>query len=179
MRQPHIFTTDMSKPTIITAQQYGTKVSVELDHSDTSLDELMDAFETLIIGLGYHNDAWKEWILDRANEYQEEENDKWDEDGGFGVKPYTYDDFKRDEENAVRSMIKSKLNEISDEEEAALRYAAEHETPPYPFATDKELQEWSEEDMQTFIDAITEPAEPNENLKKAKKNYDKKLKSKK
>ena len=110
MRQPHIFTTDMSKPTIITAQQYGTKVSVELDHSDTSLDELMDAFETLIIGLGYHNDTWKEWILDRANEYQEEENDKWDEDGGFGNKPYTVDDFKRDEEEAVRSFIKSKMD---------------------------------------------------------------------
>lgn len=104
------FKTGFNKPTIITAQQYGTKVSVELDHSDTSLDELMDAFETLVIGLGYHNDAWKEWILDRANEYQEEENEKWDEDGGFGVKPYTIDDFKRDEEEAVRSFIKSKMD---------------------------------------------------------------------
>jgi hypothetical protein len=70
----------------------------------------MDAFEALIVGLGYHNDAWKEWILDRANEYQEEENDKWDEDGGFGNKPYTVDDFKRDEEEAVRSFIKSKMD---------------------------------------------------------------------
>jgi hypothetical protein len=124
MRQPHIFTTDMSKPTIITAQQYGTKVSVELDHSDTSLDELMDAFETLIIGLGYHNDTWKEWILDRANEYQEEENDKWDEDGGFGVKPYTVDDFKRDEEEAVKSFIKSKMD--------AEIFANTLENPPAP-----------------------------------------------
>jgi hypothetical protein len=104
------FKTDWNKPTIITAQQYGTKISVEIDHSDTSLDELMDAFEALIVGLGYHNDAWKEWILDRANEYQEEENDKWDEDGGFGNKPYTVDDFKRDEEEAVRSFIKSKMD---------------------------------------------------------------------
>ena len=124
MRQPHIFTTDMSKPTIITAQQYGTKVSVELDHSDTSLDELMDAFETLIVGLGYHNDAWKEWILDRANEYQEEENDKWDEDGGFGNKPYTVDDFKRDEEEAVKSFIKSKMD--------AEIFANTLENPPAP-----------------------------------------------
>jgi hypothetical protein len=124
MRQPHIFTTDMSKPTIITAQQYGTKVSVELDHSDTSLDELMDAFETLIIGLGYHNDAWKEWILDRANEYQEEENDKWDEDGGFGLKPYTIDDFKRDEEEAVKSIIKSRMD--------AQMFSDALENPPAP-----------------------------------------------
>ena len=110
MRQPHIFTTDMDKPTIITAQQYGTKVSVELDHSDTSLDELMDAFQTLVVGLGYHKDAWKEWILDRANEYQEEENEKWDEDGGFGNKHYTVDDFKRDEEDSMRSILKSRMD---------------------------------------------------------------------
>ena len=63
--------TDFIKPTIITAQQYGTKVSVEIDHSDTDIDELMDAFQTLVIGLGYHDSAWKRWILDRADEYRE------------------------------------------------------------------------------------------------------------
>jgi hypothetical protein len=65
--------TDFIKPTIITAQQYGTKVSVEIDHSDTDIDELMDAFQTLVIGLGYHDSAWKQWIVDRAYEYKEEE----------------------------------------------------------------------------------------------------------
>lgn len=64
---------DFIKPTIITAQQYGTKVSVELNHSDTDIDELMDAFHTLIVGLGYHDSAWKQWIVDRADEYREEE----------------------------------------------------------------------------------------------------------
>jgi hypothetical protein len=63
--------TDFIKPTIITAQQYGTKVSVEIDHSDTDLDELMDAFQTLVIGLGYHESAWKSWVIDRADEYRE------------------------------------------------------------------------------------------------------------
>jgi hypothetical protein len=63
---------DFLKPTLITAQQYGTKVSVEIDHSDTDIDELMDAFHTLIVGLGYHDSAWKEWIVDRADEYKEE-----------------------------------------------------------------------------------------------------------
>jgi hypothetical protein len=64
------------KPTIITAQQYGTKVSVEIDHSDTDIDELFDAFQTLIVGLGYHESAWKQWIVDRADEYKEEEIEK-------------------------------------------------------------------------------------------------------
>ena len=65
-------TTDFIKPTIITGQQYGTKVSVELNHSDTTFDELMDAFHTLVIGLGYHDSGWKQWIVDREDEYKEE-----------------------------------------------------------------------------------------------------------
>lgn len=64
---------DFQKPTIITAQQYGTKVSIELNHSDTDIDELFDAFQTIIVGLGYHESAWKQWIVDRADEYKEEE----------------------------------------------------------------------------------------------------------
>lgn len=63
---------DFVKPTIITAQQYGTKVSVELNHSDTDVDELMDAFHTIIVGLGYHESGWKNWIVERAAEYEED-----------------------------------------------------------------------------------------------------------
>jgi hypothetical protein len=59
------------KPTIIMGEQYGTKISVQIDHSDTELDEIMDAFETIVIGLGYHSNSWKQWILDRADEYRE------------------------------------------------------------------------------------------------------------
>lgn len=69
------FKKGFDKPTIITAQQYGTKVSVELDHSDTDIDELFDAFETLVIGLGYHQSTWKQWILDRADEYNEDDTE--------------------------------------------------------------------------------------------------------
>ena len=63
--------TDFMKPTIITAQQYGTKISVEVDHSDLNLDEVMDAFQTLIIGMGYHENSFKNWVIDRAQEYNE------------------------------------------------------------------------------------------------------------
>ena len=74
------FNKDWNKPTIITAQQYGVKVSVELDHSDTDIDELFDAFQTLVVGLGYHESAWKGWIMERAAEYEEEENDKLEDE---------------------------------------------------------------------------------------------------
>ncbi len=78
-----IYNSNSAKPTIITAQQYGTKVSVEIDHSDTDIDELFDAFETIIVGLGYHQSSWKQWILDRADEYREEENEISDSLSGF------------------------------------------------------------------------------------------------
>ncbi len=62
-------------PTIITGQPYGTKVSVELDHSDTDIDELIEAFHTLVIGLGYSEHSWKSAILDKADEYNDGEKD--------------------------------------------------------------------------------------------------------
>ena len=65
------FTTDFKKPSIFTAQTYGTKTTVEVDHSDLSLDEVMDAFQTLIIGMGYHENSFKNWVIERANEYNE------------------------------------------------------------------------------------------------------------
>jgi hypothetical protein len=65
------FKQGFNKPSIFTAQQYGTKVSVEVDHSDMELDEVMDAFQTLLIGMGYHENSIKNWVIDRADEYRE------------------------------------------------------------------------------------------------------------
>jgi hypothetical protein len=65
------FTTDFKKQAIFTAQTYGTKTTVEVDHSDLSLDEVMDAFQTLIIGMGYHENSFKKWVIERAQEYIE------------------------------------------------------------------------------------------------------------
>jgi hypothetical protein len=78
-----IYNSNSTNPTKITGEQYGTKVSVEIDHSDTDIDELFDAFETIIVGLGYHQSSWKQWILDRADEYREEENEISDSLSGF------------------------------------------------------------------------------------------------
>jgi hypothetical protein len=61
----------MNKPAKFTAETYGTKISVEVDHSDLSLDEVMDVFQTLIIGMGYHENSFKNWVIERADEYRE------------------------------------------------------------------------------------------------------------
>jgi hypothetical protein len=73
------FRTGHDKTSKFTAENYGTKISVEIDHSDLTLDEVMDVFQTLIIGMGYHENSFKSWVIDRANEYQEEENEKWND----------------------------------------------------------------------------------------------------
>ena len=65
------FKTGFNKAAIFTAQTYGTKTTVEVDHSDLSLDEVMDAFQTLLIGMGYHHDSFKSWVIERAEEYIE------------------------------------------------------------------------------------------------------------
>ena len=62
-----------NQPAIFTAQTYGTKTTVEIDHCDLDLNEVMDAFQTLIIGMGYSNDALKHWVLEKAEEYREDE----------------------------------------------------------------------------------------------------------
>ena len=61
----------MNKPSKFTAETYGTKIKVKIDHSDLSLDEVMDAFQTLIIGMGYHENSFKNWVIERAQEYNE------------------------------------------------------------------------------------------------------------
>ena len=65
------FKTGFNKAAIFTAQTYGTKTTIEVDHSDLSLDEVMDAFQTLIIGMGYHENSFKNWVIERAQEYNE------------------------------------------------------------------------------------------------------------
>lgn len=72
------YNTKWNKPAIFTAQTYGTKTTVEIDHSDLDMEEVMNAFETLIIGMGYSKDALKDWVIEKASQYKEE--DEWNEE---------------------------------------------------------------------------------------------------
>jgi hypothetical protein len=67
------FKTGFNKPAIFTAETYGTKTTVEIDHCDLDLDEVMTVFQTLIVGMGYSNDSLKSWVLEKADEYKEDE----------------------------------------------------------------------------------------------------------
>jgi hypothetical protein len=140
--------TDFIKPTIITAQQYGTKVSVEIDHSDTDIDELMDAFQTLVIGLGYHDSAWKNWIVDRAAEYHEQDTEDL---------KATLNEWSEDEVSDIVFHSDVKLTDKEIDEAFAQHNAHE------------EGFDLDEDDYDDYGQLI----EPNEALKKAAKKYKK------
>ena len=62
-----------NKPTIISAQQYETKVTIEKDSSEITLTELMEIFENIAMCLGYHPSSWKNLILEMADEIKEDD----------------------------------------------------------------------------------------------------------
>jgi len=175
------FKPDYNKPTIITAQQYGTKVSVELDHSDTDIDELFDAFETLVIGLGYHADAWKSWIVERAAEYDEEENEKWEdvsklEDDFFG----TWDDYsatlEQDEERyAATKEDEDEFDDYGQRINNGKTETAEDKKPTWDWNDTEDTNVWGNEpeDDDLFDE---DEIKPNKVLIDAKKQYDEQMK---
>jgi hypothetical protein len=65
---------DFSQPTILTGKQYGTTITIELDHSDTSIDEVMDGMLTIVMGLGYLDTTVNEWIKDKCKDIYDDEH---------------------------------------------------------------------------------------------------------
>ena len=184
---------DFIKPTIITAQQYGTKISVEIDHSDTDVDELMDAFQTLVIGLGYHQSAWKNWIVDRADEYRETDNEELKEK----LEAWKFED----DDNDIRhrylkdSEGYESLDELENDffggldiDEKRMDIIGQNGNEGLHYrATQKDEDEFSNDggfDGKPYFDLndasedddLFEGIEPNEALKKAAEKYKKKLK---
>lgn len=58
--------------TTVTAQAYNRKISVELS-LDATIDEVLDAFKTIALGMTFHETSWKNAIIELAHEYLDEE----------------------------------------------------------------------------------------------------------
>jgi hypothetical protein len=153
----------MNKPARFTGEMYGLKVVVEHEYSDVSLDEVMDAFETILTGMGYHPDALKDWIVERAEEYKEEdtqsENDgDWDVTLNDGLEDE--DDYIVNAEWAVVDVINKLkqievdgeimqyiLEEVGLDEQMAIQLAT-----MYPDVVEEHLAELKDEDQPTISD---------------------------
>ncbi len=147
---------DFSQPTILTGKQYGTTVTIELDHSDTSIDEVMDGMLTIVKGLGYLDTTVNEWIKDKAKDVYDDEHTI--------VKNSLADDFfspDTDEDEEIE-------NEWGNEEEPMEDLLERYNNPK----TRKHLMELRDEDETIDWDE----SKPNKVLIDAKKQYDLQMK---
>lgn len=188
------FRQGFDKPSIFTAQQYGTKVSVEVDKSDMDLDEVMDAFQTLIIGMGYHQDSFKKWVINRADEYNETDAEdlkekletwKFDDDNDIVLK-HQYEDREELENDFFGSYddeAEKRMDIIGQNGNDGLHYRAteedESEFDDYGKRIEKDTVsfEWGDEpEDDNLFEGDSWFA--NENLKSANERYKKEVKKK-
>lgn len=66
---------DFAKHAVFTAQIYGTKVTIEVDHSDLDLDELFDVFRSIALSHGFSEDGFNKQIIEMADVLREDEDD--------------------------------------------------------------------------------------------------------
>ena len=185
------FKTGFNKAAIFTAQTYGTKTTVEVDHSDLSLDEVMDAFQTLIIGMGYHENSFKKWVIERAQEYNETDAEdlkekleawKFDDESDDIVLRHGYENREELENDFFGSYDESekRMDIIGQNGNEGLHYRAteedEAEFDDYGKRIEHPTFEWgdeSEEDEDLFEG---DAWKPNQKLVEANERYKKEVK---
>ena len=185
------FKTGFNKAAIFTAQTYGTKTTVEVDHSDLSLDEVMDAFQTLIIGMGYHENSFKKWVIERAQEYNETDAEdlkekleawKFDDESDDIVLRHGYENREELENDFFGSYDESekRMDIIGQNGNEGLHYRAteedEAEFDDYGKRIEHPTFEWgdeSEEDEDLFEG---DEWKPNQKLVEANERYKKEVK---
>ena len=109
-----------NQPSKVSATQWGKTVTIEVDHSDTDLLELIEMFKGLAVGLEYSESSWRNVIKELGALYEEEDTDDLKYKLNGWVK----------EEDSIDSFVRS-LNES--EIDAALAEHNRHE---------EELEEW-------------------------------------
>jgi transposase len=64
-----------NQPSKVSATQWGKTVTIEVDHSDTDLLELIEMFKGLAVGLEYSESSWRNVIKELGAIYEEEDTD--------------------------------------------------------------------------------------------------------
>lgn len=185
------FRQGFNKPTKFTAENYGTKISVEIDHSDLDIDEVMDAFQTLIIGMGYHQDSFKKWVIERADEYNETDAEelkekleswKFDMDNDIVLRHNTPKVNEEEEDEFFGKWDEERMDIIGQNGNEGLHYGTTDEDenefddygqrihPTFEWGDEPE----DEEDIEPLFDGDEWKA--NENLKAANERYKKEVK---
>ena len=64
-----------NQPSKVSATQWGKTVTIEVDHSDTDLLELIEMFKGLAVGLEYNESSWRSVIKELGAIYEEEDTE--------------------------------------------------------------------------------------------------------
>jgi hypothetical protein len=108
-----------NQPSKVSATQWGKTVTIEVEHSDTDLLELIEMFKALAVGLEYSESSWRSVIKDLGAMYEEEDTEDL---------KHKLNEWKED------SPIESYFRGLQEEQiDAALREHNQHE---------EELEEW-------------------------------------
>ena len=70
-----MYSSTPNPPSKFTATMWGKTITIELDHSDIDLNEVMDIFKGLAIASGFEISSWNNVIKDTASEIYDEEHE--------------------------------------------------------------------------------------------------------
>ena len=65
-----------NQPSKVSATQWGKTVTIEVEHSDVDLYELLGMFKGLAVGLEYNESSWRKVIKELGELYEEEDADE-------------------------------------------------------------------------------------------------------
>jgi hypothetical protein len=117
---------DFAKPTTFTVKHYDKTVTIEIDHSDIDLNEVMETFESLTIAMGFSKEGFRNWVKEMADVYMEEDA----EDKEAFIREYKYEQEQSNvkfSDEDVRTIINNWQNPPEPNEnlkKAAERYKA-------------------------------------------------------
>jgi hypothetical protein len=67
---------DMRNPTSFTVKHYDKTITIEIDHSDIDLNEVMETFEALTIAMGFSKDGFRDWVKEMGDVYTQEDEEE-------------------------------------------------------------------------------------------------------
>jgi hypothetical protein len=63
----------ITKGSTISASRGGITATISFEQSDINIHELLDAFRRIAIGLTFHEDSWKDAVIEMAHMYMDED----------------------------------------------------------------------------------------------------------
>jgi hypothetical protein len=152
-------TIDFSQPTIITAKQYGKTITIELDHSDTTIDEVFDGFLTILNGLGYLPSTINDYLKDKVVDIYDDEHTI--------IKNALYTDDDKDEWFDEEEKY-SRMDIIGQNGNEGLHYDEDEN----PWGEDEETYLATDEDIEECeYNELSEVSELNDKLELPKEEY--------